>query len=294
MSRELSVLQTATAGDVQLDPYPYLVIPNALPEKLYRELEASFPSPESLGISSNRSNSRWNYAAYRVRANSNLPKIWSDFIAYHSSQAFFEEIANLFYEGVHALYPDRYPTKESLTGLRAGVREDDSFPRHDVLMDAMISGNTPVTEASSVRTSHVDRGDKLFSGLFYMRPASYDAVGGDLTISRFKPEIADAQDRYAKFSKSSVDDRYLDVVRTVRYDRNLLVLFVNSLESVHGVTVRQPSSHSRLFVNLVGEIENRLYETEVKGAPARYVPKNHRAWKILTSRWMSSLRKAIG
>ena len=38
MSRNLSILQRATAADLQLDPYPHIVIPNALPDDLYAEL----------------------------------------------------------------------------------------------------------------------------------------------------------------------------------------------------------------------------------------------------------------
>lgn len=44
MSRSLSVLQKATAADVRRDPFPHLILENALPEDLYAALEASFPA----------------------------------------------------------------------------------------------------------------------------------------------------------------------------------------------------------------------------------------------------------
>lgn len=270
MAGNLSVLQKASPEMVELDPYPFIVLPNALPEDLYQALADNYPKPAEMDISTERNNYRWDYAAHKVRHNDRIPQIWRDFIAYHASQAFFDEIATLFYEGIHRLYPKRFPDRQSLTAYRAGVRNADTLKDHDILMDSMISGNTPVTKASSVRTSHLDRGNKLFSGLFYMRPEGYDAVGGDLTISRFKPGIP-AEKRAWKFDGPYVDDRHLDVVRTVKYDRNLLVLFINSLDSVHGVTVRQPSPHSRLFVNLVGEVEPALYKVEKHGIPAHYL-----------------------
>lgn len=295
MSRNLSILQRATAADLHRDPFPHVVIPNALPDDLYAELEASFPSPQSMGIKADRNNHRWNYASRKIRRNANLPQVWRDFIAYHASEAFYRDIINVFHEGIQALYPERFPDRASLERLRVGIRKHDTFANKDVLMDAMISGNTPVTEASSVRSSHLDAGDKLFSGLFYMRPATYDSVGGDLTISRYKPELAGKPERHLKFKGAYIEDDNLDVVRTVTYDRNLAVLFINSLDSVHGVTVRQPSPHSRLFVNLVGEIDPPLYNLEEGGRPAHYLPADQPRTPIgLTDRIVPMVRRMFG
>jgi hypothetical protein len=104
-----------------------------------------------------------------------------------------------------------------------------------------------------------------------MRPANYDAVGGDLTISRFKDSYKTPEERYALFNGAYVDDSHVDHLQTVRYDKNTVVLFINTLESLHGVTVRQPSDQSRLFVNLVGEIDPPLYKVEGDGTPAAYL-----------------------
>ena len=82
MTRNLSVLQRATAADLQLDPFPFIVIPNALPDDLYAELEASFPSPQSMGIKADRNNHRWNYASRKIRRNTALPQVWRDFVLY--------------------------------------------------------------------------------------------------------------------------------------------------------------------------------------------------------------------
>lgn len=270
MGHRLSILQRATKADVNSKPFPHLILPNALPEDLYAELAASYPSPQALGIATVESNARWNYGSRKIRKNKALPKLWRAFIAYHSSQAFFDEIADLFFDHIQALYPERFPTRQSLTSMRAGIRKLDGFWNRDILTDAQISGNTPVITASSVRTTHVDNGDKLYSGLFYMRPATYDAVGGDLTISRFKQNYT-AEERHALFDGPYVDDRHVDHLRTVHYDKNTVVLFINSLESLHGVTVREPSDKSRLFVNLVGEIDPPLYKVEGDGTPATYL-----------------------
>lgn len=51
-------------------------------------------------------------------------------------------------------------------------------------------------------------------------------------------------------------------VETVRYQPNCLVLFINTIDSLHGVTVRQPTPHGRCFMNLVGEVATRLYRSK--------------------------------
>ena len=150
-------------------------------------------------------------------------------LAYHSSQNFFDEVSALFYEEIHVLYPFRYPTRELLTSMRAGLRSIDSLRDNDILLEGLISGNTPVTEACSVRTTHVDNGDKLFAGLFYMRPDDYSAVGGDLTISRFKPEYAGKKKLVCFNPRGQVNDDCVEIVDTVQYAKNRLVLLINSL-----------------------------------------------------------------
>ncbi len=256
MNRSLSVLQRAERGNVRLLPYPILVLDNALPDPLYSELDKSFPSMVAMGIFDRKSNHRWNFSYSKVRRNPFIARVWRDFLAYHSSQAFFDDIVDVFGDAIKAVYPSRFGNGELRT-MNAGARNVDADDSKDIFMDAIIAGNTPVTVASSVRKTHVDSGDKLFSGLFYMRHDAYDAEGGDLTISRFKPEFS--ADKVANFKGHYVDEERIDVIETVSYARNRLILFINSLDALHGVTVRQPTRHRRRFVNFIGEIDPPLY-----------------------------------
>ncbi|WP_421761140.1 hypothetical protein [Devosia sp.] len=257
MTGSLSLLQRATPADVKTSPYPLLVLDGALPVELYTALEKSFPSTLAMGVYDKKNNHRWNYSNSKARRNWLIPQIWKQFLAYHSSQQFYDEIIALFEGPIKKAYPGRFENGE-LGKMRAGARNVDPEGSRDVFLDAMISGNSPVTVANSVRTTHVDAGDKLFSGLLYMRPDGYDAIGGDLTISRFRPEYT--ADKMANFRGQYVyDEDRVEVIETVPYAKNRLVLFINTLDSLHGVTVRQPTRHQRLFVNLVGEVDPPLY-----------------------------------
>jgi hypothetical protein len=259
MDKSLSVLGRATISDVCCEPFPHIVVSDALPDDVYAKLNATFPPEGALGVELSSNNKRWDYDARNVAETESIPAIWKDMIAYHSSGQFFQQVADLFFEAIHRRYPLQFPSRDYMAAMRAGVRRVDSFRTADVLMDAMISGNTPAHSATSARTTHVDQGRKLYSGLFYMRRADDDSIGGDLKISQWRPEYRDARKRLKLFNRSYVYEKYVETVKTIRYSSNTLVLFVNTLDSLHGVTVRQPTRHGRYFMNLVGEVNPRLY-----------------------------------
>jgi hypothetical protein len=256
--RSLSVLQNVTASDVRTHPFPLVVVDKALPQDLYDELTRSFPSMWKMGIFDGKNNHRWNYPHHKAKSNPLIPSIWREFLAYHSSDDFLKDVISVFGKSIVETYPDMFPSDANLKECRGGARTVDSFTDRDVLLEAMISGNTPVKEESSVRTSHVDAGDKLFSGLLYMRPDKYKAIGGDLTISKFKEEYS-GDDVRKYFAGQFIDDSYLDVVSVEKYAANKLVLFINSPLAVHGVTPRAPTTETRRFINLVGEVPKTLY-----------------------------------
>ena len=45
----------------------------------------------------------------------------------------------------------------------------------------------------------------------------------------------------------------LDVIDTVKYDKNTFVIFVNTNNSIHEVTPREPNPISRRLVNIIAE-----------------------------------------
>lgn len=255
----LSVLQNAKPGDVRLDPFPHLVIRDALPPALIEELVASYPSNETLGVDASANNKRWSCSAPKVAANPAISALWRDVIAYHASPAFWAEVAAVFADAIAHCHPRLFPDHARIAALRAGVRGVDTLETHDILLDAQLSGNTPVREPGSVRTTHLDDNAKLFAGLFYLRPDDDDTPGSDLTISRYRPGLRTRAQKLACFERMYVDDAFTEVVETVRYAKNTLVMFVNGFDALHGVTVRPRTPHRRLFMNLVGEISGELH-----------------------------------
>ncbi len=290
MDTSLSVLQNAKNADVNFRPFPHIVIKNALPASLCDELIKSYPSLEALEIEKHKSNMRWSYPAAKTIDNKLIADVWKKFITYHTSSEFFKEVVELFYKSIINLYPSKFSDYEEIKSLNTGIRYLDDFTKSDILLDAQISGNTPVVNPSSVRTTHIDENDKLFSGLYYLRSDNDSSEGGNLTINQLKWSYFGNR-KWRCYDGVYVKDKYTKVVKTIKYEKNVLVLFINSLESLHGVTIRQPTSHSRIFLNLVGVVDTPLFNVPSPSKPLTKKMKANfikRYRKLVSSRYVSS------
>lgn len=257
-----SLLSKVKPSDVIPEPFPHIVIKDALEEEDYSKLVSEWPdiailskgADNKLGrdLSSNR---RFHYLANESLTDTEITPAWKEFIALHTSTTFLQELLHIFKEQILQMYPgfeQKYGNFETLT---AGLRRLDTFENADVLLDALICVNTPVvTKPTAVRRSHIDLPDKLFAGLFYMRDPQDTSSGGDLELYKFK------NDNPQGFINCERPDRYVEYVKTIKYERNVLVLFMNSLYSLHGVSVRSLTDHYRYFVNLVGEVKEPLFD----------------------------------
>jgi hypothetical protein len=250
-----SLLAKATKAAVCHEPYPHLVLEGALDEQLCTQLMREFPPQATITRGQNaNSNERFSYPAHLVTKNPSISPLWREFIQRHVSQEFLGELLALFDDDLRAIYPSLEATYGPLDRWRAGTRSVDNYRRADVLLDAQICVNTPVAaRPSSVRGAHIDNTDKLFAGLYYLRHPEDDSTGGDLEIYRWKDPSAPVRD-------CAAPEERLELVKTVPYKRNVLVVFVNCLQAWHGVSVRSVTEKPRCFVNLVGEVRDPLFD----------------------------------
>jgi hypothetical protein len=252
-----SVLANVTKADVIAEPFPHVVIRDVYPEEMCLQLIEEYPSLETVaGGKDLSSNKRFNYTAKKVRNDENLSPLWRDLVMTHVSPCFLSEVVTVFEDHIHATYPNFERDFAPLDSLKSGIDGIDKYPDVDVLMNSMIAVNTPVTDKpTSVKSGHLDNYDKLYAGLFYLRHPDDDSTGGDLELYRFK------DNKPQGFNGKFVEDKYLEVVKTVKYDRNVLVLFLNSVYAMHGVTPRSKTPIPRCFLNLVGEVSRPLFDT---------------------------------
>jgi hypothetical protein len=243
-----SILRKITRADVVRDPFPHVVIDGALEDELYARLAASFPSADAIVDGQPiENNAPYRMPAARLLGDARVDACWKEFVRYHTSRAFFVEAVSLFDE----LSP--------FAGARTSIRNAE--PLADVALDCQPCWGAPVTHPSSSDPCHVDRPITIFGGLLYCRLAGDDADGGDLELYRFRGH----ERRYD--ATRHVDPSLVEPVRRIPYAANRLVFFLQSPDSLHGVTVRTATKWPRLHVNFLAQLQTNFFELSSHPAP---------------------------
>ena len=247
-----SVLDGRTPGEVRTEPFPHIVVDNALPAAAYDALANSFPSFAQVAWDGTPpSNQRFAMSTFLYHLLDTLPEAWRAFGTRHTGRAFLRQ--------AYALFAGHWtPAAEAewagLESAKLGLFMRD--PDADIHCDARAELNTPVTNApSSVRGGHLDTPNRLFSGLLYMRPDGDDTPGGDLCLYRPAAEV-DARARKDAFAFDP--EELVEAVR-VPYAANRLVMFPNSPAAIHGVTPRPITPWQRNYVFITAEVGADLF-----------------------------------
>jgi hypothetical protein len=242
---DLNLLRRASPAHVCWEPYPHLVIEDALDESVYALLESTYPD-ESIIRSAKQVHHRDQLQAFEGLTHPDVHPVWRAFMRWHVSSDFYQQWARLFQPWISALYPWLEVEKDRpLADFTCGLRDPGAAVLPDVCLDCQPGLNhlnhTPV----SYRSAHLDAANKLLTGLFYMRLPGDDATGGDFQLHRLlhpQPQMD---------SPTTIPEDQLEVVKTIPYRRNTAVFFLNSPVSIHGVSVRNPTPVPRRLVNLV-------------------------------------------
>ena len=228
-----SILQNFKKSKLILEPFPHIIIENCLDDKLYRQLEKSFPTHL---INKNKDNIRGDI--YPNQLEHQDKNLWKIFLNYHCSSVFLIEVLEAF-ENYFNVKKELYNKITDLISKKIKV-----FPEVEnnlISMSASISYNTPVIKPSSVRGPHRDKPNKLYGALLYFRGDEDKTEGGDLEL----------YDNGSVFKK-------------INYNKNTLVLFINNQKSYHGVTKRFPSNDIRKFCYFSTICPFNLYSEEKK------------------------------
>lgn len=260
--KSLSVLQKFSSSNLANEPFPYLIIENALPADLYERLAADYPSPELIFGSRVRkdkemkSNSRYDIAAQTVHAHPELDLgLWREFVFYHTSQEFLDELMDKLGDVIAKTYPNLMTALKAKTGSehpRAGVRRyTDAAEACDFALDCQVGMNSPVLgqAATSVKSLHLDDARELFAGLFYCRDQADKTEGGDLLLYKRKPGNG-----YSFYNQRYVRPDRVEIIGTVPYSANTFALLFNGLDSIHAVSPRAVTTHHRRLVNIIAEV----------------------------------------
>lgn len=234
-----SLLKKARSADVVTDPFPHLVIRQALDTSLYERLAAEFPSDEIMMKGKTPGNNKKHfYGACSVLTDERISPAWRNFFKYHVSNHFYQEILRLFNRPVRERFPElERRLGKKLKRLRTGIRRMDESVA-EALLDCQFGINSPVLDQSStVRGPHIDGPDTLYQCMLYFRE-EHDNAGGDLELYRFKDGID-----LSTITPKAIDSSLVSKAATVPYEKNTLIVFLNSPRSLHGVSPQIGRAH---------------------------------------------------
>ncbi|MEO6027314.1 MAG: 2OG-Fe(II) oxygenase [Candidatus Binatia bacterium] len=235
------------------DPFAHLTRAAALPAADYAMLAEEFPSLGMLAAHAAAldSNQAVRMNAAQALGRTDIAATWQRFFELHTSGEYWLDVVRVFGESMRAAFP-RLEARigRRLEDWRVAHRGSDAPA--DVRLDCQFVMNTPVTKRSSVKTPHVDKYDKIFSALFYMRPLDDPTVGGDLALYRWR--------RAPRFVKHRTLPGDVEHAKTIAYAPNTYVAFVNSPASVHGVSPRDVTRVPRRYINFIAEVPVPAFE----------------------------------
>lgn len=259
---KLSILSNASTLDVRTEPYPHLVIKNALDPEIFQQLADQYPDPALVLNGREKKDTWYDYPACLAIKNDAITPLWKEFLAYHTSQAFYQDLINLFGDVIQQVHPSltqRYnkPLSEFTTAIReTGAAQNPVNHQTDVSLECQFYVNY-TEQVRAVRGPHVDRPTELYAALLYFRDPADDSKGSDLQVCAAK----DPQKLYPTDSQIKVDhlpmeveDEKITVFDTAEYAANTLVLFINSKKSIHAVSPRTATPIARRHINFTADL----------------------------------------
>ena len=253
-----SILNKARAKEIVREPFPHLVIRDALDLKLYERLAAEFPSDETMMRGKQAGNNKKHfYGACAVLTDEKISPLWRNFFKFHVSNHFYQEMLTLFGRQIRELHPElETRLKKKMKNLRTGVRRADLSA--EAFMDCQFAINSAVLENSStVRGPHLDGPDTLYQCMLYFRDER-DRAGGDLEFYRFKEGID-----LSTISPKAIDPSLVSKMVTIPYEKNTLIVFLNSQRSLHGVSHRAVTPFTRRYVGILCDLPMKIFPRRI-------------------------------
>ena len=233
----ISVLQNFKQVDKR--PWPHIMIENALPQKIHDELLSTLPD-ERLNHQITppaATCGKLVWLLYEiVQEGYPVSNIWKEFIDFHTSREFFDQVLDIFSPWTRDLPIPK--EKIILTDRTVGAT-----PKDNCFTEFGFVKHPPLNDVSS-RTPHTDNEKEIYAGLLYLKYPEDKSTGGGFALHK------------ANILKMNKDREYVNpgsIQKVCPYKSNNFVMFFNNKDTQHSVEPRQGAVHPRWSINMFGQ-----------------------------------------
>jgi hypothetical protein len=272
------------------EPFPLLVVENALPSELYQSLRQSLPGyldtpctfncsrptqgldhyPEGYPASLNDDlpdNTKMGRRAFEMLADPALPEVWRVFVSVNTGQEALRSMLNVFGDVLLREYPDFESRFGSLSELQAVQRFTKQLTPNEVELDATFLLHTPVHgPVSQQRGPHLKGLNKPIEGFLYLEPLGFE---GPEAVHEFYAIKEGVEPVFG--AGLQLETEALELVRSVPARGNTLVVFLNTPRSIQTIAPRRSTPFPLLAVEVLMQVQAPLIKVARQlsvGAPA--------------------------
>lgn len=258
----VSLLTGISPQTIVRDPFPHIVAGDVVGEAMCDELTQAFPALGSFTRgAARRQNQKIVRRSTDLLSDPGLSPLWRTVIEEHLQHGMFQEWMTLFGHDLTKEHPSIAGGLPEAELARVGQRGVGDEFSHDVFLDAALVAHTPVTEGTCAeRGPHVKEPDKPFLGFLFLRPPQDVAEGGELCLYAAKEG---AQLSFA--GRNQADAAELELVRSVPYRRNVLVLLLNTARTITTHAPRGVSPFPMQYFHFLVQLPRPMFALPPQG-----------------------------
>jgi len=218
------------------DPWPHIIIENALPEEVHNELRDSVPTEQVMKQRVRDHHGKRVYKAQEIISDGYpLSNILKEFMEYHLSREFFDKVFDIFEP-----WSKNAPIRKEQIKLVDRRRADNVSA--NCYTDFNFAFHPPENNVSN-RTPHTDNEKEIYAGLLYLKHPEDKSTGGDFCIHKAGSLKMNKMREYASPGP---------IINSCPYKSNNFVMFWNGIDTQHSVSPRQGAEHPRWSINMIG------------------------------------------
>ncbi|MEZ0385889.1 MAG: hypothetical protein ACAI34_02390 [Verrucomicrobium sp.] len=261
------------------EPFPMLVVENALPSEQYEALRSSLPGyvenagtfnciRPALGLdhypdgcpASLRDdlpdNTKLARRAFELLADPALPEVWGEFVRVNTGQEALQNMLHVFGGALLREHPDFEQRFGALSDLQAVQRYTRQLQSNEVELDTPLLLHTPVKGVvSQQRGPHLKTLDKPIEGFLYLAPVGFD---GPEAVHEFFAVEEGVEPLFG--AGLQTEPKGLRLARAVPVRGNTLVIFLNTPRSIQTIAPRRTTPYPLIAVEVLMQVQAPLFQ----------------------------------